>query len=137
VKRLGFAESHIPEYAVIEAPARNGPLPAPARKSQPQDAVCERPLRMLERPEEIDAIAEVPDGPPARFRWRRVMHEVAATEGPERIATEWWRDTEGRPLTRDYFRVEDAQGRRFWLYREGLYARETNAPRWFVHGLFA
>lgn len=137
VKRLGFAESHIPEYAVIEAPARNGPLPAPLRKPQPQDAVCERPLRMLERPEEIDAIAEVPDGPPARFRWRRVMHEVAATEGPERIATEWWRDTEGRPLTRDYFRVEDNQGRRFWLYREGLYARETNAPRWFVHGLFA
>jgi protein ImuB len=65
------------------------------------------------------------------------MHEVAATEGPERIATEWWRDEQGRPLTRDYFRVEDRNGRRFWLYREGLYGRETNAPRWFVHGLFA
>ncbi|MFM9864188.1 MAG: DUF6504 family protein, partial [Micropepsaceae bacterium] len=102
-----------------------------------QDTVCPRPLRMLERPEEIDAIAEIPDGPPARFKWRRVMHEVAATEGPERIATEWWRDANGRPLTRDYFRVEDKSGRRFWLYREGLYRSETARPRWFMHGLFA
>ena len=79
----------------------------------------------------------MPDGPPARFKWRRVAHDVARAEGPERIAMEWWRDEAGRMLTRDYFRVEDAHGRRFWLYREGLYGRETNAPRWFVHGLFA
>ncbi|NOT41248.1 MAG: DNA polymerase Y family protein [Alphaproteobacteria bacterium] len=137
VKRLGFAESHIPEYAVVEAPARGGALPALVLQPHPQDSICERPLRMLERPEEVEAIAEIPDGPPARFKWRRVMHEVAATEGPERIATEWWRDTQGRPLTRDYFRVEDKDGRRFWLYREGLYGRETARPRWFVHGLFA
>jgi protein ImuB len=92
---------------------------------------------MLERPEEVEAVAEVPDGPPARFKWRRVTHEVAATEGPERIAMEWWRDADGHALTRDYFRIEDKDGRRFWLYREGLYGRETARPRWFVHGLFA
>ena len=27
-------------------------------------------------------------------------------------------------LTRDYFRVEDETGLRFWLYRDGLYDRE-------------
>jgi len=138
VQRLGFAESHIPEYAVVATPAHEPPQRTTESKPPQQDTQgLTRPLRLFDRPEEIDAIAEVPDGPPARFRWRRVMHEVAATEGPERIAMEWWRDETGRALTRDYFRVEDANGRRFWLYREGLYGRETNAPRWFVHGLFA
>ncbi|MGA8157345.1 MAG: DUF6504 family protein, partial [Rhodoplanes sp.] len=88
------------------------------------------------RPERIEAIAEVPDGPPVRFRWRRVLHEVTAAEGPERIALEWWRDATGSALTRDYFRIETRAGMRVWLYREGLYGRETDAPRWFLHGLF-
>ncbi|HVL73199.1 MAG TPA: DNA polymerase Y family protein, partial [Beijerinckiaceae bacterium] len=74
------------------------------------------------------------DGPPLRFRWRRVLHETAAFEGPERIAPAWWA---GAAFTRDYFRAEDRQGRRFWLFREGLYGRETVRPRWFMHGLFA
>jgi protein ImuB len=66
---------------------------------------------------------------------------VRKAEGPERIAPEWWRvQDDGSPretFTRDYFRIEDEAGRRFWLYREGLFGRETGAPRWFVHGLFA
>ena len=62
------------------------------------------------------------------------MHEVARAEGPERIAPEWWREPDGR--TRDYYRVEDRQGRRFWLFRQGLYG-EADEPRWFIHGLFA
>ena len=77
----------------------------------------------------------MPDGPPVRFKWRRVLHEIAAIEGPERIAPEWWRP-EAPALTRDYFRAEDSDGRRFWLYREGLYDREDGIPRWFLHGLF-
>jgi protein ImuB len=93
-----------------------------------------RPVRLFARPEPVEAIAEIPDGPPARFRWRRVLHEVAAAEGPERIAMEWWRDAAGHALTRDYFRVESRDGLRVWLYREGLYG-ETS-PRWFLHGLF-
>jgi protein ImuB len=95
-----------------------------------------RPARLFARPERIEAIAEVPDGPPARFRWRRVLHEVMAAEGPERIALEWWRDADGCVLTRDYFRIETRAGMRVWLYREGLYGRETGEPRWFLHGLF-
>jgi protein ImuB len=80
----------------------------------------------------------VPDGPPLRFRWRRVLHEVARAEGPERIAPEWWRaQTSGPHATRDYYRVEDTHGRRFWLYREGLYGNAGEIPRWFVHGVFA
>jgi protein ImuB len=79
-------------------------------------------------------LALVPEGPPQRFRWRGVMHDVAHAQGPERIASEWWRSSQP---TRDYYLVEDDDGRRFWLYREGLYERETNSPRWFVQGLFA
>jgi protein ImuB len=93
-----------------------------------------RPLRLFARPEPIEALAEVPDGPPLRFRWRRVLHNVAAIEGPERIAAPWWRRA-GAP-TRDYFRAEDTEGRRFWLYREGLWGVETKQAKWFVHGLF-
>jgi protein ImuB len=92
---------------------------------------------MFARPEPVEAIAEVPDGPPMRFRWRRVLHQVAAVEGLERIAMEWWRDDRGNNLTRDYFRVESKEGARVWLYREGLYGRETARPHWFLHGLFA
>ena len=147
VQRLGFAESHIPEYAVTHLPASSWPPPSrPHGKNETmlqmemaiQDTLSPaRPLRLFERPEPIDAIAEVPDGPPARFHWRRVAHEVAHAEGPERIAMEWWRDEAGRSLTRDYFRVEDREGRRFWLYREGLFSSETPRPQWYVHGLFA
>jgi protein ImuB len=79
-------------------------------------------------------MAVVPDGPPRRFQWRGETHDIEMSQGPERIADEWWRSA---APTRDYYLVEDAAGCRYWLYREGLYERETNAPRWFVHGLFA
>ena len=82
-----------------------------------------RPLRLLPQPEPIEAVAEVPDGPPLRFRWRRALHEVIAAEGPERIEGAWWSEHGGASgkLARDYFRVEDRDGLRFWLFRAGLY----------------
>ncbi|HVT55921.1 MAG TPA: DNA polymerase Y family protein, partial [Xanthobacteraceae bacterium] len=83
-----------------------------------------------------NVIAEVPEGPPLRFTWRRAVHAIVRAEGPERIALQWWKENFA-DRTRDYFRVEDDEGRRYWLYREGLYARETDRPRWFMHGLFA
>lgn len=95
----------------------------------------QRPLQLFNPPQPIEALAEVPDGPPRRFRWRKVLHDVAAAEGPERIAPEWWRDgTPDRP--RDYYHVEDSNGYRFWIFREGLFEQDS-APRWFLHGLFA
>jgi protein ImuB len=113
---------------------RTGVFRRPMARDDGPSAAPARPLRLFARPEPIEAMAEVPDGPPRRFRWRRVLHDVTAIEGPERIAAPWWRQA-GAP-TRDYFRAEDSEGRRFWLYREGLWGRETAQPKWFVHGLF-
>ena len=136
VTRRELVEAHLPEQAEASAPATLGEARTrgeePGRKVEAR--APERPLRLFARPEPIEALAEVPDGPPLRFRWRRVLHNVAAIEGPERIAAPWWR-REAMP-TRDYFRAEDTEGRRFWLYREGLWGRETAQAKWFVHGLF-
>ena len=127
ITRQTLVEAHIPEHSVVARPAAG-----PASTSLVETA--SRPLRLFQRPEPIEALAEVPDGPPLRFRWRRVLREVAAIEGPERIAPPWWR--EGGGPTRDYFRAEDSFGRRYWLYREGLYGSETPQARWFLHGVF-
>lgn len=133
VQRLVFQDTHVPEFASLATPAATARrTPSPATAAPGEDAPA-RPARLLEKPEPIEAIAAVPDGPPLRFRWRRTTHETAAYEGPERIAPEWWRDA---GLTRDYFRIEDKRGGRFWLFREGLFGRETAQPRWFVHGVF-
>ena len=138
-------DTHIPERAVMAAPAQHH-LATAVRAVWPARVEGEpplRPLRLFERPEEIKVIAQVPDGPPARFVWRRATHAVVRAEGPERVAMEWWR-SQGEMLTRDYFRVEDEAGLRFWLYRDGLYDREIVQeegkpvqPHWFMHGLFA
>jgi len=138
-------DTHIPERAVLPVPAQQH-LVAATNTAWPQRSEGEpplRPLRLFERPEEIQVIAQVPDGPPARFVWRRATHAVVRAEGPERIAMEWWR-AGGTELTRDYFRVEDEAGLRFWVYRDGLYEREIEQqdgkptqPHWFMHGLFA
>lgn len=95
-----------------------------------------RPPLLLPRAEPADVIALMPDGPPQRLRWRGKLHTIAHAEGPERIAAEWWRTRTPQP-TRDYYLVEDDAGRRLWLYREGIPGRETAAPHWFVHGMFA
>ncbi len=136
VTRQTLLEAHVPEQAVAASPATLGANRAGGQEAEPLlfAEAPTRPLRLFERPEPIETLAEVPDGPPLRFRWRRVLHEVAAIEGPERIAAPWWRRFEAP--TRDYFRAEDAAGRRFWLYREGLYGRETTRPKWFLHGVF-
>jgi protein ImuB len=130
VQRLAPIASHLPERAETRCAATQAlRWPAP-------DEARPRPLLLFARGEPADVMAEVPEGPPRRFRWRGVAHGVAHAQGPERIAAEWWRDGTQAP-TRDYYLVEDEAGRRFWLYREGLYTRETASPRWFVHGLFA
>jgi protein ImuB len=138
--------SHIPERAVMAAPAQHY-LAAATQANWPARVAGEpplRPLRLFERPEPIRVpFATVPDGPPHHFTWRRATHAVVRVEGPERIAMEWWKQ-DGEVLTRDYFRVEDESGLRFWIYRDGLYGSELvnedgkPAPaNWFVHGLFA
>ena len=142
IVRLEPRASHIPVRAVISVPAVRGATPAMRGwRAQVEEQMAAaltgslaRPLRLLARPEPVEAVAEVPEGPPRIFRWRRVTHRVTRAEGPERIAPEWWR--RGSRRTRDYYRVEDAEGRRFWLYRDGLYLRDTEGPRWYLHGVF-
>ena len=135
VRRLRPADTHIPEQAQLELPAADAPPPLPWQEPDPGEPPT-RPFHLFDPPQPIEVIAEVPDGPPHQFRWRRQAHAVRRYEGPERIAAEWWRRRDNGGLTRDYYRVEDAQGRRFWLFRHGLY-EEKDDPRWYIHGVFA
>ena len=136
VCRPRFTESWVPERSEAWAPAGPEPLAAPERDDERL-----RPILLLEPPEPVQTIAELPDGVPARFVWRRASRRVVKAEGPERLSAEWWRAVPGpkSPRTRDYYRVEDDQGRRYWLYREGLYGREDadRAPGWWIAGVFA
>jgi protein ImuB len=79
----------------------------------------------------------VPEGPPARFTWRRVERRVSRAQGPQRIAPEWWREIGAeQSRTRDYYRIEDEAGAGYWVFREGFYGGEEEPPRWFLHGLY-
>jgi protein ImuB len=136
VTRFLSLNTHIPEYAAVFCPAQRGRNPSPWPQMRMKREAPRRPLHMLSPPELIqNALADVPDGPPKRFVWRRATHQIVKSEGPERIAMEWWRDAVAN--TRDYFQVEDEDGRRFWVYRDGIYNRGEGDPRWFMHGLFA
>lgn len=135
VRRLRPADTHIPEQAQLELPAIEAPAPQPWPAPEEGEPPT-RPFHLFDPPQPIEVIAEVPDGPPHHFRWRRATHAIHRYEGPERIAAEWWRRRDNAGLTRDYYRVEDAQGRRFWLFRHGLY-EEKDHPRWYIHGVFA
>jgi len=135
VSRLRPANSHLPEQASRQIPAAScaerdaTPWPEQDPQSPPL-----RPLHLFDPPQPVEVMSPVPDGPPVRFKWRRVTHRVVNAEGPERIEGEWWRRKGGR--VRDYYRVEDDEGRRFWLFRAGHFG-ELPPPRWYVHGLFA
>ena len=139
VTQLVPQASHIPERAQRRVPALQERAPAAFPERRLHGAAPARPLRLLARPEPIEAVAPVPDQPPVLFRWRQVLHKVARVRGPERLAPEWWRAPAADPavLTRDYFAVEDTEGGRFWLFREGLYLTgAASLPRWYLHGMF-
>ena len=121
-------QSWLPERAVAhQAPFEEEP------EANRWPSGRERPLRLLERPEPVEVTAPIPDDPPVLFRWHRRVFRVKAADGPERLEGEWWLKDQ-KP--RDYYLVEDEEGCRYWLYREGLYAPDT-PPAWFLHGLFA
>jgi protein ImuB len=158
VRRPQPFESHLPECAsgwgaaVAASPSPPyGREPRSGGRESKRSASCSlsstpvpqwgeglkiRPQRLLDRPEAIDVIYATPEGMPRRFVWRRAVHDIARAEGPERIAPEWWRQPSGARL-RDYYRIEDAQGQRYWIYREGVIGDgRGGAPVWFIHGLF-
>jgi protein ImuB len=127
VQRLLPRESWWPENNVESSAALAG-----LGQAAPWPSDRFRPIRLLPRPEAIHVMAPVPDDPPLMFRWRDIQHKVIRAEGPERLEPEWWRE-----LTelRDYYRVEDTTGQRFWVYRAGLY-QQDRAARWYLHGVF-
>ncbi|MES2032969.1 MAG: DNA polymerase Y family protein [Pseudomonadota bacterium] len=134
VWRAEVFESHVPERAVRQAPAIGRPAVVDWSAHRP------RPIRLFPHPEAITAVAELPDEPPIAFTWRGQRRRVRLSEGPERIAEEWWRkpiDAVGTGFVRDYYRVEDDTGARYWLFRAGLYGDPDNPPRWWLHGVFA
>lgn len=137
VVRTAPCESYIPERAERHVPALNAEASVDAITETGITAA--RPSLLFVPPELIDVMAEIPEGPPARFKWRRIMHRILKAEGPERITPEWWReigDKASRP--RDYYRVEDDAGRRYWIFRDGLYdgQGEDEMPKWYLHGVF-
>jgi len=142
VRRFEPVASHLPERAEVLPPIDGEATAWPEPEQKP------RPLLLLPHAEPAeDVTALVPDGPPRRFSWRGVTYDITGAQGPERIGAEWWRHPlptlprkrgrEREGATRDYYLVEDSAGHRFWLFREGLYGRETAQAQWFVHGLFA
>ena len=141
VMRLAPRASHLPERA---SRAIGAATPVPADDQGMADGQnrprSPRPVHLLPWPEPVEVMAPLPDHPPVMFRWRRRRHRVQRADGPERIEPEWWLEDPAQPRpegaqSRDYYRVEDSEGQRFWLYREGLY-RPDIQPRWYLHGLF-
>lgn len=142
--RLGEARMLAPEALDSWLPERAERL-RPALGRRIEAAPCEavrRPILLLDPPEPIrDPLFDLPDGAPARFTWRRASRRVVRSEGPERVAPEWWRTARAR--TRDYYCLEDAEGGRYWVFREGLYGREyaggpdERPPSWWMHGVLA
>lgn len=131
VWRAAPVESYVPERSVRHVPA----VAPPRRAAWPAD--LPRPVRLLDPPQPVDAMALLPDQPPVAFTWRRVRHRVRRADGPERIAGEWWKRAGEMRSVRDYFRVEDEAGQRFWLFRRGDGDDPaTGDLRWFLHGFF-
>jgi protein ImuB len=121
VTRLVGVDSHVPERACVASP-----FGAEKGAAFPPHIAARRPAMLMAHAEPIEAIAEVPDGPPRVFRWRALSFKIACAQGPERIAC-------GEEHARDYYRIETVDGRRFWLYRQGL-PGVVERPRWYVQG---
>ena len=131
VYRVAPVESDVPERSV----RRVGPLSSPTRGRWPP--ALPRPTRLLRPPQPVEALAMLPDHPPAQFTWRRRKHRIRRADGPERIGGEWWKHDRERSAMRDYWQVEDEDGRRFWLFRSGdAVDPATGDLRWFLHGVF-
>ncbi|WP_245215608.1 Y-family DNA polymerase [Pararoseomonas baculiformis] len=124
-------ESRVPERSFRRAP----PLWSAPNLSWPE--ALPRPVRLITPPQPVEAIAALPDRPPAAFTWRRVRRRIRHADGPERVTGEWWRREAEMRAVRDYWAVEDEEGRRYWLFRRGDGEDPaTGDLGWFLHGLF-
>ncbi len=147
VLRVALRASHCPERAQAVHPALDPPAAAPPDAAHRATPLASRPILLLAPPEPISTLAEVPEGAPLCFTWRRMRHTVVRAQGPERIEPEWWRELGAKSPSRprSYYMLEDAAGARFWVFRAGCYNGGENAgdieeaepPAWFIHGVFA
>jgi protein ImuB len=129
--RAAPVASDVPERSVIRVP----PTAPDCKSSWPSR--WPRPARLFARPEPIETMALLPDHPPATFTWRGIRRRVRRADGPERVFGEWWKRDAELAAVRDYFRVEDDAGERFWIYRAGDGEDAgTGSQRWFLHGIF-
>lgn len=131
IYRLAPVASDVPERSVCRIPAMAAETGAAWPGHWP------RPSRLLPHPEAVETVALLPDHPPVAFTWRGVRRRVRRADGPERVFGEWWKRDAELAAVRDYFRVEDDAGERFWLYRAGDGEdAATGSHLWFVHGIF-
>lgn len=129
--RAAPVASDVPERSVGRVPA------TAADSGKTWSSRWPRPARLLARPEPIETLAMLPDHPPATFTWRSIRRRVVRADGPERVFGEWWKRDAELAAVRDYFRVEDEAGERFWIYRAGDGEDpRTGSQRWFLHGIF-
>ncbi|SFA54293.1 protein ImuB [Pedobacter suwonensis] len=118
---------HWPERSIKKVDSITEPLSLPWRTDRL------RPVQLLKVPEPVQVTAPIPDYPPMLFRYQGVTHQVKKADGPERIEREWWLE---KGEHRDYYQLEDAEGKRYWLFRSGHYSPEKPS-QWFIHGFFA
>ncbi len=129
--RIAPVASDVPERSVRKV------LPMATETGGGWNGEWPRPSRLLAPAEPIETVALLPDHPPVTFSWRGVRRRVKRADGPERIFGEWWRRDAELSAVRDYFRVEDEAGERYWIYRAGDGEDPgTGSHRWFVHGIF-
>jgi protein ImuB len=129
--RFAPVASDVPERSVQKIP------PGAPDISETWPDHWPRPSRLLPGPEPIETLALLPDHPPVSFTWRGIRRRVTCADGPERVFGEWWKRDAELSAARDYFRVEDEAGERFWIYRTGDGKdTTTGSHRWFLHGIF-
>jgi protein ImuB len=129
--RLAPVASDVPERSVCRIPAMAADTGAGWRGHWP------RPSRLLPAPEPVETVALLPDHPPVSFTWRGIRRRLRRGDGPERVFGEWWKRDAELAAVRDYFRVEDDAGERYWLFRAGDGEdAATGSHRWFIHGVF-
>lgn len=129
VFRIAPVESHVPERAVVRSDPNVVPGDWPS---------WQRPIRLFAHPEPLHRVmALMPDQPPKRFEWRGKAYKVVAGDGPERVHGEWWRRDAEVWAVRDYYRVEDEAGGRYWVFRRGDgFEDDTGDLSWWMHGVF-
>ena len=162
VLRNDLVASHLPERAVRLVPtqaAKGVALALPDRKRPLRLLpMAERVTIMAEVPDGLPASmvwrrqtyrlvkGEGPERLGAEW-WRKSMR-LKLVEPPQLQEPEPGEKPEPPPyipnlerfepdaVTRDYYVVEDQDGRRFWVFRQGFYGEKT-LPAWYLHGLFA